>query len=72
MTDAPPMLLGWVITYVDDPHPDVDSEALRVLLRNIFRSAGGTHDDWDTFDQVMADQRRTAVLIAPGRTYSRT
>ncbi|EUA18171.1 pyridoxamine 5'-phosphate oxidase family protein [Mycobacterium xenopi 3993] len=30
----------------DDPHPDVDDEALRILLRNIFQAAGGSHDDW--------------------------
>src|SRR5438874_9958161 len=28
----------------DDPCPDVDAEALRLLLQDIFRSAGGTHD----------------------------
>jgi PPOX class probable F420-dependent enzyme len=54
----------------DHPHPDVDGEALRQLLRNIFRAAGGTHDDWDTYDRVMAEQRRAAVLIAPRRVYS--
>lgn len=31
----------------DDPHPNVDSEVLRLLLRDIFRAAGGTHDDWE-------------------------
>ena len=54
----------------DDPHPDVDSEALRVLLRDIFTAAGGTHDDWDTYDRVMAEERRAAVLIAPRRVYT--
>jgi PPOX class probable F420-dependent enzyme len=54
----------------DDPHPDVDREALRVLLRDIFTAAGGTHDDWDTYDRVMAEQRRTAVLIVPQRCYT--
>ena len=53
----------------DDPHPDFDSDALRLLLREIFRAAGGTHDDWDTYDRVMADERRAAVLIAPRRVY---
>ncbi|HZC72293.1 MAG TPA: TIGR03618 family F420-dependent PPOX class oxidoreductase [Jatrophihabitans sp.] len=53
----------------DDPHPDVDAEALRVLLQDIFRAAGGTHDDWDTYDRVMAEERRTAVLITPRRGY---
>jgi PPOX class probable F420-dependent enzyme len=54
----------------DDPHPDFDSEALRVLLRDIFRAAGGTHDDWDTYDRVMAEERRAAVLLAPRRSYT--
>jgi PPOX class probable F420-dependent enzyme len=54
----------------DDPHADVDSEALRDLLRNIFRAAGGTHDDWDTYDRVMAEERRAAVLLAPRRAYT--
>jgi PPOX class probable F420-dependent enzyme len=54
----------------DDPHPDVDSEALRRLLQDIFRAAGGTHDDWDTFDRVMAEERRAAVLLVPRRSYT--
>jgi PPOX class probable F420-dependent enzyme len=54
----------------DDPHPDVDSEALRVLLRAIFTAAGGTHDDWDTYDRVMAEERRAAVLLTPRRAYT--
>jgi PPOX class probable F420-dependent enzyme len=54
----------------DDPHPDVGSEALRLLLRDIFRAAGGTHDDWDDYDRTMADNRRAAVLVAPRRTYT--
>lgn len=54
----------------DDPHPDVDSEALRLLLRNIFLAAGGTHDDWDTYDRVMAAERRAAVLLEARRTYA--
>lgn len=54
----------------DDPHPDVDSQALRALLRNIFQAAGGTHDDWDTYDRVMAEERRAAVLVTPRRIYT--
>jgi len=54
----------------DDPHPDVASEELRWLLRDIFRAAGGTHGDWDTYDRVMAEERRAAVLITPRRTYT--
>ena len=53
-----------------DAVADGDAEALRTLLRDIFRSAGGTHDDWDTYDRVMAEERRAAVLVAPHRTYT--
>jgi hypothetical protein len=37
------------------------------LLRDVFVAAGGTHDDWDTFDRVMAAERREAVLVIPRR-----
>ncbi|MEZ0076188.1 pyridoxamine 5'-phosphate oxidase [Planotetraspora sp. GP83] len=53
-----------------DPPPGVDAEGLRLLLRDIFKAAGGTHDDWDTYDRVMAEERRTAVLLTPRRVYS--
>jgi hypothetical protein len=33
-------------------------------------AAGGTHEDWDTYDRVMAEERRTAVLLSPRRVYS--
>jgi len=54
----------------DDPHPGVEAEALRLLLRQVFTSAGGTHDDWEAYDRAMAEQRRTAVLVTPTRIYS--
>ena len=54
----------------DDPHPDVDAEALRLLLRDVFTAAGGTHDDWDGYDRTMAGERRAAVLITPRRAYT--
>jgi PPOX class probable F420-dependent enzyme len=54
----------------DDPHPDVTDDQLRLLLRAIFSAAGGTHDDWPTFDRTMRDERRTAVLVTPTRVYS--
>lgn len=54
----------------DDPHPQLDEDQVRLLLRAVFAGAGGTHDDWDDFDQTMARQRRTAVLVAPERIYS--
>ena len=51
----------------DDPMPGVDAERLRLLLREIFTAAGGTHDDWPGYDRVMAEERRTAVLVTPAR-----
>jgi PPOX class probable F420-dependent enzyme len=53
----------------DDPVDGVDDERLRLLLRDVFSAAGGTHDDWDTYDAVMAAERRTAVFVTPERTY---
>jgi len=38
-------------------------------LRAVFTGAGGTHEDWDEFDRVMAAERRTAVLLQPARVY---
>jgi PPOX class probable F420-dependent enzyme len=54
----------------DDPRREVDADARRLLLQDIFRAAGGVHDDWDEFDRVMAAERRAAVLISPVRVYS--
>ena len=54
----------------DDPHPDIDEHGLRQLLRAIFTAAGGTHDDWPTFDRTMRDERRTAVFVQPTRIYT--
>jgi hypothetical protein len=54
----------------DDPEPAVDAERLRLLLREIFTAAGGTHEDFDTFDRVMRDERRTAVFVHPTRVYA--
>jgi PPOX class probable F420-dependent enzyme len=54
----------------DDPHPQIDAEALRQLLRDIFKAAGGQHDDWPAYDRTMIDQRRTAVFVDPSRIYS--
>jgi PPOX class probable F420-dependent enzyme len=54
----------------DDPVAGIDAERLRLLLRDVFTAAGGTHDDWDTYDDAMARERRTAVLVTPERLYS--
>jgi PPOX class probable F420-dependent enzyme len=54
----------------DDAHREIDSERLRLLLREIFTAAGGTHDNWAEYDRVMAEQRRSAVLVRPTRVYA--
>ena len=53
----------------DDPADGIDAEGLRVLLRDIFTAAGGTHDDWDTYDRTMVEERRAAVLVTPKKVY---
>ncbi|MGY1639190.1 TIGR03618 family F420-dependent PPOX class oxidoreductase [Geodermatophilus sp. SYSU D00742] len=54
----------------DDRQPWLaDADQLRLLLRTVFTAAGGRHDDWAEYDRVMAEQRRTAVLVAPTRVY---
>jgi PPOX class probable F420-dependent enzyme len=55
----------------DDSQPWLaDTDQLRLLLREVFTAAGGTHEDWDEYDRVMAKERRAVVLIAPTRVYS--
>jgi len=41
----------------DDPHPEIDAERLRLLLREAFVAAGGHHDNWAEYDRVMVKQR---------------
>jgi PPOX class probable F420-dependent enzyme len=53
----------------DDPADGIDDEGLRLLLRAVFTAAGGTHDDWDTYDRVMCEERRVVVLVEPSRVY---
>ncbi|MEV5839345.1 TIGR03618 family F420-dependent PPOX class oxidoreductase [Nocardia sp. NPDC052112] len=52
-----------------DPAPGIDAERLRMLLREVFTAAGGTHEDWDEYDRVMAAERRAVVLVMPDRVY---
>ena len=41
-----------------------DHEQLRVLLRDVFISAGGAHDDFEEYDKVMASEKRVAVCVS--------
>jgi PPOX class probable F420-dependent enzyme len=55
----------------DDAAPWLgDADQLRLLLREVFTAAGGTHDNWPEYDRVMAQERRAVVLIEPTRVYS--
>ncbi len=53
----------------NDTHPGIDAAAIPALLREIFKAAGGTHSDYDEYDQAMVDDERTAVLITPTKIY---
>ena len=54
----------------DDPFPGFEATALPALVRSVFEAAGGTHNDWATFDRVMTEERRAVVLVRPERIYS--
>ena len=51
----------------DDPADGIDDARLRLLLREVFEAAGGTHDDWDEYDRVMAEDRRCCMFVDPAR-----
>jgi PPOX class probable F420-dependent enzyme len=54
----------------DDAQPWLgDADQLRLLIRQVYSAAGGTHDDWQEFDRVMVAERRTVVLVGPTRVY---
>ena len=54
----------------DDVPAGFEIEQVPQLLRDVFVAAGGTHDDWDEYDRVMAKDRRAAVFVVPERVYS--
>jgi hypothetical protein len=54
----------------DDSMDGIDAERLRLLLREIFTAAGGTHEDFGTFDRVMREERRAALFVHPERVYA--
>lgn len=53
----------------DDTLEGIAGDGLRTLLRDIFTAAGGTHDNWEEYDRVMAEERRVAVLVEPERVF---
>jgi PPOX class probable F420-dependent enzyme len=54
----------------DDLPAGYPADAVPGLLRDVFRAAGGTHDNWPEYDRVMAEERRTAVFVDMDRVYS--
>lgn len=64
---------GWRWAAVEGPATLVTAaelpagQELGPLLRAVFAAAGGTHDDWDEFDRVMAAENRLAVFVIPER-----
>lgn len=65
---------GWEWAGVEGPAEVIDRDQAGIdyprLLREVFTAAGGTHDDWDTYDRVMAEESRTAIFITPERVIS--
>lgn len=64
---------GWQWAGVEGPAdligPDHGAAGVDVpqLLRDVFVACGGSHDDWDEYDRVMAEEKRTAILVTPER-----
>jgi len=56
---------GWEWAAVEGPARIAGSDPQ--LLRDVFTAAGGTHDDWDEYDRVMALEKRVAVAVTPER-----
>ena len=56
-----------VYSSADAPYSTFDAETLRLMLREVYRAAGGDHDDYQEYDRVMAAERRAAVFVAPDR-----
>ena len=67
---------GWVWSSVTGPadliKPEslpegIDSEKMRLLLREVFHAAGGVHDDLEEYDKAMAGEKRVVVCVSPDR-----
>ena len=41
----------------------LSAESLRLLLRDVFVAAGGKHDNFEEYDQVMASEKRVVLCI---------
>lgn len=56
----------------EDTTDGFDPAGVPQLLREVFSAAGGTHDDWDEYDRVMAEDGRTALFIELARIQGRS
>jgi hypothetical protein len=54
----------------DDPQPWLTDADRSACFCAVFAAAGGRHENCEGYDRVMAEQRRTAVLLDPNRIYS--
>lgn len=59
---------GWEWCAVEGPARVAGADPQ--LLRDVFTAAGGTHDDWEEYDRVMAAEGRVAVFVTPDRVTS--
>ena len=49
---------------------NTDGEELRLMLREVFRTAAAMeHPDWTEYDRAMVAQRRSAILVVPEQIY---
>ena len=48
-----------------------DPETMRHILRELYVITGGTHDDWETYDRVVREERRAGAVVVPARIYVR-
>ena len=46
---------------------NIKAEKMRLLLREVFHAAGGTHDDLQEYDRAMAEEKRVVVCVTPER-----
>lgn len=42
-----------------------------MLLREVYQSAGGDHDDYDEYDRAMVEDRRACMFVVPSRILGR-
>ena len=47
-------------------------EELRLTLREVYRAGSGKeHPDWEEFDQVVKEERRSVIIVVPEHIYFR-